>query len=177
MAEPDSLKLGSRPLRLADLRRVYRGPVSVQIYAAALGAVREAHAVTARLAAAETPAYGINTGFGLLANTRIPAAQRTLLQRNIILSHSAGVGPLLDDAIVRLTLVLKLASLLQGFSGVSTELVRFLERLINAGLTPCVPAQGSVGASGDLAPLAHLSLAVLGLGEIRRHAGREARVD
>jgi histidine ammonia-lyase len=168
MAEPDSLKLGSRPLRLADLRRVYEGPVSVQIDAAALGAVREAHAVTARLAAADTPAYGINTGFGLLAKTRIPAAQRTLLQRNIILSHSSGVGPLLDDAIVRLTLVLKLASLLQGFSGVSTELARFLERLINAGLCPCVPAQGSVGASGDLAPLAHLSLALLGLGDVRR---------
>src|SRR6267378_4392299 len=146
MAEPDSLKLGSRPLRLADLRRVYQGPVSVQIDAAALGAVREAHAVTARLAAADAPAYGINTGFGLLANTRIPAAQRTLLQRNIILSHSSGVGPLLDDAIVRLTLVLKLASLLQGFSGVSTELARFLERLIDACLCPCVPAQGSVGA-------------------------------
>src|SRR6202162_704105 len=169
MAEPDSLKLGSRPLRLADLRRVYEGPVSVQIDAAALGAVREAHAVTARLAAADTPAYGINTGSALLANTRIPAAQRTLLQRNIILSHSSGVGPLLDDAIVRLTLVLKLASLLQGFSGVSTELARFLERLINAGLCPCVPAQGSVGASGDLAPLAHLSLALLGLGDVRRH--------
>jgi len=169
MAEPDSLKLGSRPLRLADLRRVYQGPVSVQIDAAALGAVRDAHAVTMRLAAADAPAYGINTGFGLLANTRIPPAQRTLLQRNIILSHSCGVGPLLDDAIVRLTLVLKLASLLQGFSGVSPELARFLERLINAGLCPCVPAQGSVGASGDLAPLAHLSLVVLGLGEIRRH--------
>ena len=154
MAEPDSLKLGSRPLRLADLRRVYQGPVSVQIDAAALGAVRDAHAVTARLAAADAPAYGINTGFGLLANTRIPPSQRTLLQRNIILSHSCGVGPLLDDAIVRLTLVLKLASLLQGFSGVSMELARFLERLINAGLMPCVPAQGSVGASGDLAPLA-----------------------
>src|SRR3989440_9358337 len=169
MAEPDSLKLGSRPLRLADLRRVYEGRVSVQSAATALGAVRDAPAVTARLAAADTPAYGINTGFGLLANTRIPSAQRTLLQRNIILSHSSGVGPLLDDAVVRLTLVLKLASLLQGFSGVSTELARFLERLINAGLCPCVPAQGSVGASGDLAPLAHLSLAVPGLGEIRRH--------
>ncbi len=169
MAEPDSLKLGSRPLRLADLRRVYQGPVSVQIDAAALGAVRDAHAVTARLAAADAPAYGINTGFGLLANTRIAPAQRTLLQRNIILSHSGGVGPLLDDAVVRLTLILKLASLLQGFSGVSVELARFLERLINAGLMPCVPSQGSVGASGDLAPLAHLSLSVLGLGEVRRH--------
>jgi len=169
MAESDTLKLGSRPLRLGELRRVYAGPVSVSIDPAALGAVREAHVVTMRFAAADAPAYGINTGFGLLAQTRIPPAQRTLLQRNIILSHSAGVGPLLDDQIVRLTLVLKLASLLQGFSGVSVELTRFLERLINAGLLPCVPAQGSVGASGDLAPLAHLSLAVLGLGNLRRH--------
>jgi histidine ammonia-lyase len=169
MAESDALKLGSRPLRLAELRRLYRGPVTVAIDPGALGAVRDAHAATARLAAADAPVYGINTGFGLLAQTRIAPAQRALLQRNIILSHSSGVGPLLDDPIVRLTLVLKLASLLQGFSGVSVELTRFLERLINAGLLPCVPAQGSVGASGDLAPLAHLSLAVLGLGTVRRH--------
>jgi histidine ammonia-lyase len=169
MAESESLKLGARPLRLAELRRVCAGPVTVSIDPAALAAVRDAHTVTARLAAGDAPAYGINTGFGLLAQTRIAPAQRTLLQRNIILSHSAGVGPLLDDAIVRLTLVLKLASLLQGFSGVSAELVHFLERLINAGLLPCVPGQGSVGASGDLAPLAHLSLSVLGLGDIRRH--------
>ena len=119
MAEPDSLKLGSRPLRLAELRRVYAGPVTVSIEPSALAAVREAHATTLRLAAADAPAYGINTGFGLLAQTRIAPAQRALLQRNIILSHSSGVGPLLDDAVVRLTLVLKLASLLQGFSGVS----------------------------------------------------------
>ena len=169
MADPDSLKLGSRPLRLAELRRVYAGPVTVSIEPSALAAVREAHAATLRLAAADAPAYGINTGFGLLAHTRIAPAQRALLQRNIILSHSSGVGPLLDDAVVRLTLVLKLASLLQGFSGASIELTRFLERLINAGLMPCVPAQGSVGASGDLAPLAHLSLVLLGLGDIRRH--------
>ena len=169
MADYEPLKLGVRALHLADLRRVYEGPLSVHIDAGSLGPLREAHAVTMRLATGETPAYGINTGFGLLAQTRIPAAQRSLLQRNIILSHSSGVGPLLSDAIVRLVLVLKLASLLQGFSGVSEELVRFLERLINAGLYPCVPAQGSVGASGDLAPLAHLSLSVLGLGHIRRH--------
>ncbi|MBV9726948.1 MAG: aromatic amino acid lyase, partial [Gammaproteobacteria bacterium] len=169
MAESDILKLGALPLRLAELRRIYEGPVTVAIAPEALGAVRAAHLLTARLAAAEAPAYGINTGFGLLANTRIAPAQRTLLQRNIILSHSAGVGALLDDSIVRLTLVLKLASLLQGFSGASEPLVRFLERLINSGLLPCVPSQGSVGASGDLAPLAHLSLVALGLGQVRRH--------
>jgi len=169
MAQHEPLKLGARPLRLKELRRVYEGPLAVHLDSGALRAVREAHTVTARLAAADTPAYGINTGFGLLAQTRIPAAQRTLLQRNIILSHASGVGPLLEDAVVRLVLVLKLQSLLQGFSGVSEELTRFLERLINTGLYPCIPAQGSVGASGDLAPLAHLSLVMLGLGSVRRH--------
>jgi histidine ammonia-lyase len=169
MAESDILKLGGRPLRLAELRRVYEGAVTVAIAPEALAPVRAAHLLTERLAAAEAPAYGINTGFGLLANTRIAPAQRTLLQRNIVISHSAGVGPLLDDAVVRLTLVLKLASLLQGFSGVSEPLLRFLERLINTGLLPCVPSQGSVGASGDLAPLAHLALPLLGLGSVRRH--------
>ncbi len=168
MAEYQPVMLGERPLHLADLRRIYRSGLEVRIAPAALAAVEQAHEVTLRLAADDAPAYGINTGFGLLAQTRIAPAQRTLLQRNIILSHSAGVGPLLDDGIVRLTLVLKLASLLQGFSGISVPLARFLEALINRGLYPCVPAQGSVGACGDLAPLAHLSLPFLGQGEIRR---------
>jgi histidine ammonia-lyase len=164
-----TLELGSRPLTLDELRRVYRDPTPVRIHENAIRAVRGSHEATAKLAAGETAAYGINTGFGLLAQTRIPTSQRTLLQKNIILSHSAGVGPLLDDSIVRLVMVLKLGSLVQGFSGVSEQLARFLEKLINRGLNPCVPAQGSVGASGDLAPLAHMSLAVLGLGSVRRH--------
>jgi histidine ammonia-lyase len=163
------LELGSRPLSLHDLRRVYNEPTPVTIDERAMRAVRDSHATTSKLATNEAAAYGINTGFGLLAQTRIPTAQRSLLQKNIILSHSAGVGPLLDDSIVRLMMVLKLASLLQGFSGVSEELVGFLQSLINSGLNPCVPAQGSVGASGDLAPLAHMSLVVLGLGAVRRH--------
>jgi len=148
---------------------VYREPTPVAIGADALRAVLDSHAATVTLAAGDAPAYGINTGFGLLAQTRIPTSQRAQLQRNILLSHSAGTGPLLDDGIVRLVMVLKLASLLRGFSGVSAELVQFLADLINAGLHPCVPAQGSVGASGDLAPLAHLSLPILGLGSLRRH--------
>ena len=163
------LELGNGRLTLQQLRRIYSDPLSVRIHEQAMHRVAESHAATARLAAGDAPAYGINTGFGLLAQTRIPSSQRALLQRNIILSHSAGVGPLLDDGVVRLVLVLKLASLLQGYSGVSAELVRFLEGLINAGLHPCVPSQGSVGASGDLAPLAHLCLPILGLGTIRRH--------
>ncbi|HUI63161.1 MAG TPA: histidine ammonia-lyase [Steroidobacteraceae bacterium] len=172
-----ALELGSRPLALHELRRIYRAPTPVRIHERAIEAVRQSHAATTKLASGEAPAYGINTGFGLLAQTRIPPSQRTLLQRNIILSHSTGVGPLLDDSIVRLVLVLKLASLLQGFSGISEELARFLEKLINTGLNPCVPAQGSVGASGDLAPLAHLSLCVLGLGSIRRQGESRAAAE
>jgi histidine ammonia-lyase len=167
MTENVVLHLGSQPLTLSELRRVYREPVQVRIDERALRAIRDSHAATTRLACGDAPAYGINTGFGLLAQTRIPTSQRTLLQKNIILSHSTGVGPLLDDSIVRLVLVLKLASLSRGFSGVSEPLARFLEQLINLQLYPCVPAQGSVGASGDLAPLAHLSLPTLGLGTIR----------
>ena len=167
MTSNTALELGAHPLTLRELRRVFSEPTPVKIHDRAIRALRDSHTATSKLAAGDAAAYGINTGFGLLAHTRIPAAQRTLLQRNIILSHSAGVGPLLDDCIVRLMMVLKLASLLQGFSGVSEELARLLERLINSELYPCVPAQGSVGASGDLAPLAHMSLAVLGLGTIR----------
>jgi histidine ammonia-lyase len=171
MTNPDTLELGARPLTFSQLRRIYAEPVCVSIAEDALAAVRESHAATAQLAAADAPAYGINTGFGLLAQTRIPTDQRTLLQKNIILSHSCGVGPLLPDNVVRLALVLKLASLLQGFSGISPDLALRLQQLTNSGLLPCVPAQGSVGASGDLAPLAHLSLSLLGLGALRSGAG------
>src|ERR1700722_17877440 len=128
------LELGSRPLSLNDLRRIYSEPTPVKIHERAMRAVRDSHATTTKLAAGDAAAYGINTGFGLLAQTRIPAAQRTLLQKNIILSHSTGVGPLLDDSVVRLILVLKLASLSRGFSGASEPLARFLEQLINAEL-------------------------------------------
>src|ERR1700761_7040181 len=135
------LELGAHPLTLHELRRGYRDELPGRIHQTAFKAVRESHPPTSKPAAGEAPAYGINTGFGLLAQTRIPASQRELLQKNIILSHSAGVGPLLDDSVVRLVLVLKLASLLQGFSGVSEELVRFLEKIINSGWYPCIPSQ------------------------------------
>ena len=171
MASPEkknrTLILGGRPLKLAQLRAIYRAPISVEIAPQALEKARRSHEATARLAAGSQPAYGINTGFGLLAQTRIAPEDRTTLQRNIVLSHSAGTGPLLDDGIVRLVMVLKLVSLLRGHSGVSEQLLHALERLIEAEVYPCIPAQGSVGASGDLAPLAHMSLPLLGFGSAR----------
>jgi histidine ammonia-lyase len=164
------LELGAHALSLRQLKLIYKRSQRIDMAPGALERVRAGHAVTLRLAADDKPAYGINTGFGLLAQTRIPPEDRARLQRNIVLSHSAGVGPLLDERIVRMSLVLKLASLLRGYSGVSVELVQMLARFIDLGLYPCMPAQGSVGASGDLAPLAHLSLPLLGLGSVR-HQG------
>lgn len=112
-------------------------------------------------------AYGINTGFGSLANTRIPETELTLLQQSIVLSHATGTGPLLSDEAVRLILILKINSLARGFSGVRLKTIEALMTLLNKKIYPCIPSQGSVGASGDLAPLAHLSAVLLGEGSVR----------
>ena len=118
--------------------------------------------------------YGVNTGFGLLARTRIDDARLAELQRALVLSHSAGTGPMLDDAVVRLVVALKAASLARGHSGVRWAVIEALVALVNAGVVPCIPAQGSVGASGDLAPLAHLSAVLIGEGEARVRRARRA---
>ena len=124
-----------------------------------------------RMVAEGKAVYGINTGFGKLANTHIAEDELELLQRNLVLSHSVGVGPLLADDVVRLVMLLKVASLARGYSGVRPELVDAIVALLNAEVYPCIPSKGSVGASGDLAPLAHLSAVLLGLGEVR-HQGQ-----
>ncbi len=111
--------------------------------------------------------YGVNTGFGLLARTRIDDARLAELQRALVRSHSAGTGALLDDATVRLVMALKAASLACGYSGVRWDVIDLIVRVANAGIVPCIPAQGSVGASGDLAPLAHLAAVLIGEGEAR----------
>jgi histidine ammonia-lyase len=112
-------------------------------------------------------AYGINTGFGLLANTIIPNDQLEELQRKIVLSHACGVGEYLPDQTVRLLLLLKINSLARGFSGIRPVTVDYLIALFNNQIYPCIPAKGSVGASGDLAPLAHMSMTLIGEGEAR----------
>jgi histidine ammonia-lyase len=120
-------------------------------------------------------AYGVNTGFGSLAKTRIPAEAVTELQRRLVLSHAAGTGPLLEDRLVRGIMIAKINGLARGASGVRRSTVEALAALVNAEVYPCIPAKGSVGASGDLAPLAHMSAALMGEGEVRiegrvRHA-------
>ena len=157
------LRPGEVPLR--DWRAVYRG-ADVRLDPGSAGAVIESAAAVRRIVAKGEPAYGINTGFGKLATVRIGAADLATLQRNIVLSHAAGVGEPMQGPVARLMLALKLASLAQGASGVAPATIALLEDLLRAGLTPVVPCQGSVGASGDLAPLAHLAAAMIGVGEI-----------
>src|SRR5687767_13491746 len=172
------MKIGHQPLDLAALRRIAREAPALELEPACLPALRAGHDAVERIVKSGKPAYGINTGFGRLSQTRIPVEELEELQRNIVLSHAAGTGPLLDDAVVRLILALKIFALATGHSGVRPLLVERLLELYNAGIYPCIPAKGSVGASGDLAPLAHLSLALLGIGDVRmkgeRRPAREA---
>jgi histidine ammonia-lyase len=152
---------------LASLRTAYARPVSVSLTRAQMACVRRSAAAVDRLLERGGAVYGVNTGFGLLAQTRIAPDQLAALQRNLVLSHAAGVGPWLPDAVVRLVLVLKIGSLAQGFSGIRPATLLALMRLLQTDTYPCIPAKGSVGASGDLAPLAHLAAALLGVGEVR----------
>mgnify|MGYP001232231555 CR=1 FL=1 len=129
-------------------------------------AVEAAARCIAAAAAGEMPIYGVNTGFGKLASVRIAPADLSTLQRNLILSHCAGVGDPAEPAVVRLMMTLKLLSLGRGASGVRWALIECLEQMLAADLLPVVPSQGSVGASGDLAPLAHMAAAMIGEGSV-----------
>ncbi len=160
-----SLVIHAGAVSLADWRQIYRGEVSVLDPACYPKITASAQSV-ARILARGEPVYGINTGFGKLASVKINDADLATLQRNIVLSHAAGVGEAMPVNIARLMMTLKLASLAQGASGVALTTVQTLEALLERGLTPVIPAQGSVGASGDLAPLAHMAAAMIGTGEI-----------
>ena len=153
-------------LALDDLQTLHKGGVSLTLPATARSAIRASHKIVADAAAGDIPVYGINTGFGKLANKRISSADLDTLQLNLIRSHSVGVGEPLAPAVIRLMLALKAASLARGYSGCREVVVDTLLAVYNAGLIPFVPSQGSVGASGDLAPLAHMTLALLGEGEM-----------
>ena len=163
----NSLNLVPARLELADLRRLWSESMALAIDPAAKPAVDAAAQAVDRVIASGRTVYGVNTGFGLLARTRIDDTRLAELQRALVLSHSAGTGPLIDDAVVRLVIALKAASLARGHSGIRWSVIEALVALANAGIVPCIPAQGSVGASGDLAPLAHLSAVLIGEGEAR----------
>lgn len=154
-------------LTLADLNLLLNESIQLQLDPACHAAIQAAEKTVADVIAEDRTVYGINTGFGSLAHTRIDTNHLNTLQRSIVLSHAAGTGNLLTDETVRLILILKINSLARGFSGVRLKTIEAFIRLLNENIYPCIPAQGSVGASGDLAPLAHLSAALLGVGEVR----------
>jgi histidine ammonia-lyase len=154
-------------LSKADLRRVWCRATPLALDAGAYPVLTAAAAAIEQVVNHGAAAYGINTGFGLLAKTRIPNEKLEQLQRNLILSHAVGTGDYLPDQVVRLIVVMKVASLARGYSGVRPLIVDTLLALLNADIIPAIPAKGSVGASGDLAPLSHMTLAMLGVGEVR----------
>lgn len=162
MAEPIQLTPGQ--VCLADIRRVLSGTPAV-LAPGALPRVAAAARVVEAAAAAAAPVYGVNTGFGKLASKRIAPSDTKTLQRNLILSHCCGAGEPTPSDVVRLMMALKLVSLGRGASGVRVEVIHQLEAMLAAGIVPNVPAQGSVGASGDLAPLAHMTAVMIGEGE------------
>jgi len=159
-------------LTLEDLQSLHTGGDHLVINEQAREAIRASAAVVQKAAKSSAPTYGVNTGFGKLASTRISEDQLDTLQLNLIRSHSVGVGEPLAPPVIRLMLALKAASLARGHSGVREEVVDTLLNAHNAGLMPYVPAQGSVGASGDLAPLAHMTLALMGEGEMLQDGKR-----
>ncbi|WP_448786447.1 histidine ammonia-lyase [Brucella intermedia] len=157
------LKPGS--VSLETLETIYRDGLPVRIDPAFHAGVEKAAARIAEIAAGDEPVYGINTGFGKLASIRIAAGDVATLQRNLILSHCCGVGEPLSENIVRLIMALKLISLGRGASGVRLEVITLIEDMLEKGVIPMIPEKGSVGASGDLAPLAHMTAAMIGEGE------------
>jgi len=161
------MEIKAGQLSLAMLREIHAQPGAIAVSAPDRERVGAAAALVAAIVERGDAAYGINTGFGLLAQTRIPSDQLDLLQRNLLLSHAAGVGEPLSDAVVRLTLALKINSLARGHSGISLDVIDALQMMLAHQIYPVIPGQGSVGASGDLAPLAHLSAVLLGVGEVR----------
>lgn len=163
----NTLILKPGTLDLAQLRQAYRQPLRVELDPAAYPAIDASVACVENILAEGRTAYGINTGFGLLASTRIAPADLEKLQRSLVLSHAAGVGEALDDDLVRLILLLKVNSLARGFSAIRRQVIEALIGLINAEVYPHIPLKGSVGASGDLAPLAHLSLVLIGESKAR----------
>jgi histidine ammonia-lyase len=172
------IALDGDSLRLSDLEAVAQAQAQVRLTERARSRVAEARAVVDRLAAGDAPIYGINTGFGKLAEVRIARHDLERLQRNLILSHSAGVGAPLPEPEVRALMLLRANVLAKGYSGIRLETLDLLLAALNSGVLPIVPERGSVGASGDLAPLAHLALLLIGEGDAlfagQRHAARVA---
>jgi histidine ammonia-lyase len=160
------VEISNRGLGVREVVAVAREDAEVALTQEAVDAMAASAAIVERLAESDEPAYGVSTGFGSLATTPIPADRRIELQRSLIRSHAAGIGPPVEREVVRAMMVLRARSLAMGYSGARPEVGRAIVALLNAGITPVVPEHGSLGASGDLAPLAHCALALMGEGEV-----------
>jgi histidine ammonia-lyase len=163
MSATVALRVGE--LQAADVRALLRGNAALSLDPGAKPAVDRAAATVAAIAAGDASVYGVNTGFGKLAQTRIPHERLAELQRNLVVSHACGVGAPLPRDVVRLVIALKLNSLGRGYSGVRWDVIETLLACLERDVLPVIPGQGSVGASGDLAPLAHLAAALIGVGD------------
>ena len=164
-------------MTLLELRGIYRNEAKVSLLEDAWELVRKSRKVVDTIIEEGRTVYGINTGFGLLAQTSIPDDQLSLLQTNLVLSHSTGVGRPLADDVVRLIYVLKISSLAQGHSGIRASTIEAFIEFVNAGIIAEIPEKGSVGASGDLAPLAHMTAAIMGEGFARINGKKMSAAD
>lgn len=162
-----TLHIKPSQLTLNNLRGVWAEHTVISLEASAYENINISSQTVADIITKGDAAYGINTGFGLLAKTRIADEELEKLQRNLILSHSVGTGDPLSDGVVRLVMLMKIASLARGYSGIRAVVIDTMIAMFNAGIMPLIPAKGSVGASGDLAPLSHMTLALLGDGDVR----------
>lgn len=161
-----SVALSQTPPTIADVVAVARDEAEVVLDPAAMKAVSASRDVVEKLAVAPDPVYGISTGFGALATLHIPVEQREQLQRSVIRSHAAGSGPPVEREVVRAMMFLRLKTLVSGHTGVRPKIAETLAGLLNAGVTPVVPEYGSLGCSGDLAPLAHVAVVLTGEGDV-----------
>ncbi len=159
------VSLTGNDLTIEQVCAVAGGSEKAEISGSAIAAMEHSRAVVEKLAAGDAPVYAVNTGVGLLADVRVPAADLAALQRNVVRSHAAGVGVPLRTAEVRAMMLIRANVLAKGFSGIRSVVAQRLCDLLNGGVTPIVPSRGSVGASGDLAPLAHMALVLMGEGE------------
>lgn len=162
-----TLDIAAAPHGMTFWRRVHEGGVELRLSDAAITRIDAAHRMVAEIIAQGGALYGINTGSGRLAGKIIPDADVLALQRNLVVSHAIGSGPPLSEGETRLVLAMKIAALAQGHSGVRVALVEHMIAMFNRGLLPVIPSQGSVGASGDLTPLAHVAAALIGVGQVR----------
>lgn len=166
MNAPERVIVGIGPVSIAQVVAVARQGAPVEIAEDAAAAIEATRTHIDRLVASGRPVYGVSTGFGALATRYIEPSARVALQRSLVRSHAAGTGPCVEVEVVRALMLLRLSTLCTGRTGIRLETVRAYAALLNAGITPCVPEYGSLGCSGDLAPLAHCALALMGEGEV-----------